>query len=192
LRGVQGRIEDNVFQRTSGPGIVIANEPNWPEGPVPRDVVIRGNRLLSVGLDANGQGYAAIMVMGLGLQGLSPCPGVKNIRIEDSTIADPPAQGIFVSGCDGVRLAGNRITADGSRRFASSTALGISASDHVVVAGLVIRDSRPNTLCGIQIAASVAAGTSGITIDGLAAQLPPKTVPVLDRRPAVRKASKTR
>jgi len=178
LRGVNGRIEENVFEQTSGPGIVIANEPNWPEGPVPRDIVIRGNKLRNVGIDAHGQGYGAIMVMAVGLKGASPHPGVKNVRIENNTIINPPAIGIHLRGCDGVRIDGNRIEADDSRSFASSSGVSVNASTNVEVNDLTISDARPKTICGIQIAPN----TGEIKITGLKTKLPPKAVPVLDRR----------
>lgn len=180
LRGVHGLIENNVFERTSGPGIVIANEPNWPEGPMPRDIVIRGNQLRSVGLDSQAQNYGAIMVMGLGLNGMSPDPVVKNIRIENNVITDPPAEGISLLACDGVTVAGNRIDADGSRTFPSGDGLGLRACRGVVVSELTINDSRPNTAAGIVIGESVAPGDAGVQISGLHANLP--ATPVLDRR----------
>jgi parallel beta-helix repeat protein len=156
LRGINGLIESNIFERTSGPGIVIANEPHWPEGPMPRDVIIRGNQLKGVGVDANAQGYGAIMVMGLGLNGAAPCPAVKNIRIENNVITDPPAQGIYIQSCTGVTLTGNRISADGSRVFPSST--------------------------GVKIGASVAAGEEGIKISELETDLPSAAMSVMDQR----------
>lgn len=156
LRGVNGLIEGNIFERTSGPGIVIANEPRWPEGPVPHDVVIRGNQLRGVGVDNQAQNYGAIMVMGLGLTGVSPCPAVKNIRIENNVITDPPAQGIYIQSCTGVTLTGNRITADGSRTFPAAA--------------------------GVRIGASVADGEDGVKISGLETDMPPAITPVLDQR----------
>jgi len=158
LRGVDGLIEGNVFERTSGPGIVIANEPRWPEGPVPHDVVIHGNQLRDVGVDNQAQNYGAIMVMGLSLKGVSSGPSVKDIRIENNIITDPPAQGIYIQSCSGITIAGNRISADGTRTFPSAA--------------------------GIRIGASVAAGEDGIKISRLETDLPPATVPVMDLRSA--------
>jgi len=182
LRGVNGLIENNVFERTSGPGIVIANEPHWPEGPMPRDIVIRGNQLRSVGLDAHAKTYGAIMVMGLGLNGISPDPVVKNIRIESNVITDPPAEGICLLACDGVTVAGNRIDADASRTFPSGNGLGLRACRGVVVSDLTINDTRPKSTAGIVIGESVAPGEAGVQISGLHAKLPPSVPPVLDRR----------
>ncbi|TSA37119.1 MAG: hypothetical protein D4R65_01525 [Verrucomicrobiaceae bacterium] len=180
LRGVNGLIENNVFERTSGPGIVIANEPNWPEGPMPHDIVIRGNQLRGVGQDSQARSYGAIMVMGLGLNGISPDPTVKNIRIENNVITDPPAEGISLLACDGVTVAGNRIDADASRTFPSSDGLGLRACRGVVVSELTINDSRPKTAAGIVIGESVAPGEEGVQISGLHANL--SATPVLDRR----------
>jgi len=184
LRGIQGLIQNNVFERTSGPGIAIANEPHWPEGPVPRDVIIRGNQVREVGLDGGSCHGGAIEIMALGLNGLSPSAGVKNIRIENNTIFNPPAQGIYLRGCDGVLLLANRIIADGTRSFASSLGLSVVTCTNVTVAGLVIHDQRPQTRCGIEIQSSVAAGETGIKISGLHTRLVSTAVPILDQRSA--------
>ncbi|TAN35970.1 MAG: hypothetical protein EPN23_09705 [Verrucomicrobia bacterium] len=182
LRGIKGLIEDNVFERTSGPGIAIANEPHWPEGPVPRDIVIRGNQLREVGLDGGSCHGGALDVMALGLNGVSPFAGVKNIRIEKNTIFNPPAQGLCLRGCDGVQLIANQIIADNSRSFPSSLGLSLTTCTHVTVTGLVIHDQRPKTRCGIEIQPSVAAGETGVKISGLKADLVSTALPVLDRR----------
>ncbi len=182
LRGVNGLIENNVFERTSGKGIVIANEPHWPEGPMPRDIVIRGNQLRGVGTDAHAQNCGAITVMGLGLGGVSPEPVLKNIRIENNVITNPPAEGISLLACDGVTVAGNRIDADGTRTFASGNGLGLRACRGVEVSDLTINNSRPKTTAGIVIGESVAPGEDGVKISGLHTNLPPPVPAVLDQR----------
>ncbi len=182
LRGTDGLIENNVIERTSGPGIVIANEPQWPEGPLPKDVVIRGNQLKSVAQDAHAHRCGAIMVMGLGLNGPAPEPLVKNVRIENNIITDPPAWGVFVQACDGVTLTDNRIEAGTARTFPSGSGVHLGACDHVVLSGLNITDSRPGTTAGILIAPTVAAGEEGVTISTLNACLPPSVPAVLDQR----------
>jgi len=35
LRAGNGLVEDNIFADTTGAGVVLTNEPDWPEGPVP-------------------------------------------------------------------------------------------------------------------------------------------------------------
>jgi len=182
LRGVNGLIENNVFERTSGQGIVIANEPHWPEGPMPRDIVIRGNQLRGVGTDAHAQNYGAITVVGLGLGGVSPGPVLKNIRIENNVITDPPAEGISLLACDGVTVVGNRIEADGNRTFSSGDGLGLRACRGVAVSDLTINSSRQKSTAGIVIGESVAPGEDGVKISGLHTNLPPSVPAVLDQR----------
>ena len=46
LRAGGGVVEDNVFEDTTGAGVVLTNEPDWPEGPVPWGIRIRRNRFL--------------------------------------------------------------------------------------------------------------------------------------------------
>jgi len=182
LRGTNGLIENNVIERTSGPGIVIANEPQWPEGPLPKDVIIRGNRLKGIAQDAQANHCGAIMVMGLGLNGLASAPLLQNVRIENNIITDPPAWGVFVQACDGVALTDNRIEAGSSRTFPFGLGVKLGACDHVAISGLKITDSRPGTIAGILIESTVAAGEEGITISALDASLPPSVPAVLDQR----------
>ena len=138
LRGVQGLIEGNTFERTSGPGVVIANEPAWPEGPVPRDVTIRGNRFIGVGTDAHAAGYGAIHVTGLGLDGVSPSPDLSGLVIEENVILDPPGSGIFVAGCGEVRLFRNQVEVQASRAWPQGRAIRVRSSTDVRVDGLEI------------------------------------------------------
>ena len=182
LRGVHGRIEDNVFERTSGPGIVISNEPRWPEGPVPRDVVIRGNRFKGVGTDDASCLGAAIAVSADGLDGRSVHPGVKNIRLENNAIVDPPTVGILLQACEGVCLVGNRIEADNVRGLVGCKGIVLAACKDVRVDRLSLRYRRPGNICGIEIQPSVAAGDAGFTTSGVKAQLGPGVPTVLDRR----------
>jgi len=182
LKGVNGLIESNVFERTSGPGIVIQNEPTWPEGPVPRDVTIRGNRFNGVGLDGGSRHYGAIVVSASGLKGGSPDQPVKNIRIENNVIIDPPAIGMFIRSCAGVRLAGNKIESDGARAFPSSAGIVLADCSGVTVEGLVIADKRPKTRCGIEVDSSVAHGAAGIVMSGMDIKLSSGKPAVLDRR----------
>ena len=46
LRAGGGVVEDNTFEDTTGAGVVLTNEPDWPEGPVPWGIRIRRNRFL--------------------------------------------------------------------------------------------------------------------------------------------------
>jgi hypothetical protein len=184
LRGVHGLVEDNVFERMSGAGIVIANEPGWPEGPVPRDVVIRGNELRGVGVDGHARDYGgAIEVMAVGLNGCPPATaGVKNILIENNRIYNPPAQSIRLHSCAGVRLINNRIEADASRASPSSVGLSLAACSHVTVAGFTMHDARASTTGAISIGASVAPGAAGVKISGLETRLVPQAVPIVGYR----------
>ena len=49
LRAGGGVVENNTFEDTTGAGVVLTNEPDWPEGPVPWGITIRGNRFLCGG-----------------------------------------------------------------------------------------------------------------------------------------------
>ena len=117
LRGGKGRIERNLFRGNGGFGIVIGNEPEWPEGPVPGHIAIRHNKLIGGGYSA---GYgdspigAAIMVRGSGLAGLPATPVVQDIVIEDNKIVSPPGAGIYLGSVKGALVKGNSIEPKGT------------------------------------------------------------------------------
>jgi hypothetical protein len=169
LRGVGATIEGNTFERTSGPGIVIANEPRWPEGPMPRDVVIRGNQLTEVGLDTQAPHHGAITVTGLGLDGGTSEPVLRNVRIENNTITEPPGAGIVLHGCDGVRLEHNRITATHAQPWNASHAIRLAASRNVAVSDLDVNTSRP----GFTNAIAVGANVTGLTVTNVQLRVKP-------------------
>ena len=182
LRGINGLIADNIFENLSGPGISIANEPNWPEGPVPRDITIRGNRLHNVCLDGASRNMAALSVTCNGLKGGSPAApdttnhGIANVRIEGNLITDPPVTGIYLRACENVHLADNRILA-GHRDLLRLTGISLAASIGVVIDNPAFTGRRMN-FCGIEIQATVPPGEAGVKIIRPVS----KGIPILDRR----------
>lgn len=119
-RAHHGLIENNLIFLTSGQGISICNEPDWPEGPVPSDITIRGNTLMGVHRDHGQAGGAAIYLASVKKlsqppQTITPCtfvadvPEFGNVTIENNTIIDPPASGIQLQGIRDAQLNGNTL-----------------------------------------------------------------------------------
>lgn len=106
IRSGDGVIEGNEFRGLSGIGISIANEPDWPEGPMSRDIAIRGNVIDDVG-NTNGD---AIQVIGLGLgYTLSASRGQRNITIENNKITNWARSAIYVGSARSVNICNNYI-----------------------------------------------------------------------------------
>lgn len=106
-------IHENRIVEPGAFGIVVANEPNWPEGPIPSNVVIRNNTITGGAYSA---GYvdlpegAAIQVMAMA-RNHRPAKGqpVSNIRIMGNQLIDQRAASIYVAAATNVTIEANTI-----------------------------------------------------------------------------------
>jgi len=149
IKSGRGLIEGNTIRNLSGNGIVIANEPDWPEGPMSRDIMIRDNIIEHVGysgsygLQPDG---AAIHIKGnkLGF-GLAAWRGQRDIVIEGNTIRDWPRNAIYLGSADGVTLRDNRLeTVNRRPDIPAESAVGILIENcaHIVIDGLDLSEPR--------------------------------------------------
>ena len=49
LKAPHGLVEGNILDGLGGLGIVVGNDPEWPEGAIPFDLTIRNNSIKDVG-----------------------------------------------------------------------------------------------------------------------------------------------
>ncbi|MHC4718111.1 MAG: right-handed parallel beta-helix repeat-containing protein [Planctomycetota bacterium] len=186
LRAGDGLVEGNRIEAVSGLGIVVTNEPNWPEGPMARNVVIRNNTIIGCGYTGYGDGVEGGLIQIRGSKlgyGLADGHGLRDITIADNTIADAPRCGIYVGSAEGVKITGNTITADKAAR-AVETGAGVvlERCGKVVIEGLTVTDPRPGTRAAVRILPDVDKGDAGVTVKGLKARLGDEAVEVLDER----------
>jgi hypothetical protein len=171
IKSGHGLIEGNSVRNLSGNGIVIANEPDWPEGPMSREVTIRGNVIEHVGF---GGSYglqpdgAAIHVKGnkLGF-GLAAWRGQRDIVIEDNTIRDWPRNAIYLGSAERVTLRNNRLeTVHRRPDIPVESAVGVLIENcaHVVIEGLEL--SEPRAIQAV-VRINGASDIESITVDGL-------------------------
>jgi hypothetical protein len=188
LRAGGGLVEENLFEDTTGAGVVVTNEPDWPEGPMPWDITIRGNRFLRGGTC---RGYAdtahgaALSVRAARLgHGLADAEAIRDIVIENNEFQDRAGTALFVGGATGVSIGNNRITAspDASRQR-KGPAILIERSSRVTLADNIVSDPRPDTIAAVEIGPNVAPAEDGVRVSGLTAELAPGTPAVHDRRP---------
>lgn len=114
IQANEGLIEGNDIRGSQGLGIIVNNEPSWPVGPIPHEVVIRNNHVENVGNDlwyTRSPYGAAIKVQGSKFP-LQPADEqlIRDIEIVGNTIINPPGTGIFVGSTQDVRVEGNRIS----------------------------------------------------------------------------------
>ena len=169
IKSGHGLIEGNTIRNVSGFGIVVANEPDWPEGPMSRDITIRNNTIDNVGYPGSygmHRDGAAIQIKAnrLGF-GLAEWRGQREILLEGNRITRWPTLGIYVGGARDVTLRDNVID-DGDERSIPGARAGLLLEhcDTVVVDALTVRDRR-ELQAAVVIAAS--ADADGITLDHL-------------------------
>ncbi|MHB1309076.1 MAG: right-handed parallel beta-helix repeat-containing protein [Limisphaerales bacterium] len=186
LRAGGGVVEDNLFEDTTGAGVVLTNEPDWPEGPVPWDIVIRRNRFLRGGTClgyADSPHGAALVVKATRLgHGVAEAESIRDVVIENNEFQDQAGVALFLGGATAVTIQKNRFTAtaDVERRRTGPVVL-IERSSGVALLGNTVMDPRPGTTAAVALGDGVAPGDMGVRIDDLKTTLAPESTPVLGR-----------
>jgi hypothetical protein len=187
LRAGGGFVEDNVFEDTTGAGVVLTNEPDWPEGPVPWGITIRNNRFLRGGTC---QGYAdsphgaalAVRAARLGF-GLAEGDGIHDVAIEKNEFVDRAGAAIYVGGARDVTIRDNRVSASLNAELRrKGGAILIDRSRAVKLANNEVTDPRPGIAAAVEILPGATQGESGVRIEDLKADLAPGARPVMDLR----------
>jgi hypothetical protein len=187
LRAGNGLVEENLFEDTTGAGVVVTNEPDWPEGPMPWGITIRGNRFWRGGTClgyADTAHGAALSVRAVRLgHGLADAEAIRDIVIENNEFQDRAGTALFVGGATNVSFVGNRITAspDASRRR-KGPAILIERSSCVTLTDNIVSDPRPDTNAAVEIGSNAAPAEGGVRVTGLTAKLAPGAHAVNDRR----------
>jgi parallel beta helix pectate lyase-like protein/pectate lyase-like protein len=187
LRAGGGIVENNRFEDTTGGGVVMTNEPDWPEGPVPWGITVRGNTFLRGGLCqgyANSAQGAALVVKGMKLgQRLATGRGVRDIVIEDNEFIDRAGAAIFIGGTQGVVIRNNRMHASADTPMLRKIgAILLDRCGGIVLKSNEVNDPRPDTTSAVEILHGVDAGEAGVKITGLETRLAPGAKRVDDRR----------
>lgn len=189
LRAGGGVVEDNLFEDTTGAGVVLTNEPDWPEGPVPWDIVIRRNLFRRGGTClgyADSPHGAALVVRATRLgHGLAETEAIRGVVVEDNGFRDYPGTAVFVGGARGVTVRGNRVVVDpGTERLRKGPGMLIERSSGVVLLDNSVVDGRPATTAAVEIGPAVAPGEGGVRVSGLEATLAPGVPAIADGRGA--------
>ena len=176
IKSGDGLIEGNTIRNLSGNGIVIANEPDWPEGPMARDITIRDNLIEHVGFSGSyglQPDAAAIQIKGnkLGF-GLAAWRGQRDIVIEGNTIRDWPRNAIYLGSAARIVLRDNRLESSGTREdIPAATAVGIKIenSESITIDGLDL--SEPRAIRAI-VEIDGASDVETVTVEGLRGLVP--------------------
>jgi hypothetical protein len=187
LRAGGGIVEDNTFEDTTGAGVVLANEPDWPEGPVPWGITIRRNRFLRGGTclgyaDSPHGAALAVRAVKLG-HGLADAESIRDVVIEDNEFRDRAGSVVFVGGATGVTVRSNRIVAGAQAELRrKGPAILLERSSGVVLTDTTVSDPRHGTTAAVEIGADMAPGEAGVWISGLETTLDQRARAILDHR----------
>lgn len=185
LRAHSGIVEGNTFTDTTGAGVVVINEPDWPEGPVPRDILIRKNRFVRGGTC---RGYAEgdhgqVVVRGAKLgHGLADEPIVRNVTISDNVFEGYLGLALFAAAVDGLKITGNRFDGAGVERVRSGPVMLFERARGIALESNRVRDTRDGITVAIEIGAGVAPGEAGIRLRSLTSVLAEGRSAIGDRR----------
>jgi hypothetical protein len=187
LRAGAGCVENNTFEDTTGAGVVLTNEPDWPEGPVPWGITIRGNRFLRGGTClgyADSPNGAALSVRATRIgHGLADAEAISNVIIEDNEFQDRAGSALFIGGAHHVDVRNNRIQATSNAELRrDGPAILIERSSGITLADNSISDPRPGTTAAVEIGANVPAAERGVIMSTLDAKLSPQAQTVRDLR----------
>ena len=110
-----GLIENNRFEATSSNGVVIHNDPDWPEGFATGNVIIRGNTFDTCNVEriyrADTSASISIKTNRLGWQP-APYRGIADILIEDNTFVNWRNQAMSIGCAENAIVRNNRLVAD--------------------------------------------------------------------------------
>jgi hypothetical protein len=187
LRAGGGLVENNTFEDTTGAGVVLTNEPDWPEGPVPWGITIRGNRFLRGGTClgyADSPHGAALSVRPTRLgHGLAEAEAIRDVIIENNDFEDRAGTALFIGGASNVSVSTNRIhAAPDAELRRKGPAIVVERSSGVTLADNAICDPRPGTTAAVEISPTVAPAEGGVRISGLDPKLHAQAQVVDDRR----------
>jgi hypothetical protein len=139
-----GLIENNRFEATSSNGVVVHNDPDWPEGFATGNIIIRGNTFDRCNVERihRAEASASIMIETIRL-GWKPAPyrGIADILIEDNTFINWRNQGIGVGCLQNGIIRNNRFLAG------ADGPTGVKGRPHVPIrvfnaANLSVRGNR--------------------------------------------------
>lgn len=159
IKGEDVLIENNRIERTGLPGILVANDPYFWEGPAPRRITIRGNRLEDCALNLNARnwlnGYQAAISIWASDRVNAPAKRVTHnsqITVEGNEIVRPPVSGIFIAGTRDSTVARNSIDTPAARAphpaangfvLAAAYAIYVADSENVAVEENTVTNHSP-------------------------------------------------
>jgi hypothetical protein len=180
LRAGKGLVEANTFEAVGSTGIAILNEPDWPEGPIPSNITVRGNTFVG-GLSYPDGRAIQVSSVKLGSQ-IADTREIHNIVFEHNKFTDVPHIA-YLAGIVGIQFVNNSIVYRNAKTSSAKSALILLDNcSGFLMDGLKVVDPRPQTTAALQISHSVDTGNAGVVIRNMDTHLGKDAVAVLDQR----------
>jgi len=163
LRAGDGLVESNAYTDPSSDDIMLANAPDWPEGPIPWSITIRDNTFTGGSRDPK----ILIQAFRLGHQ-LAQSRSLRDITIEGNRFINPPGVAISIGAAQGILIRNNQIEIEAGSEFKSKQPfIKLTNAQGVTIEDLAVSDPEKNRPTVIQIDPSVEEGAEGVKIKNL-------------------------
>jgi hypothetical protein len=187
IKAPRGLIENNTIEEIGALGIVVGNDPDWPEGVLPYDLTIRGNFIKAVGrsrwygTDPRG---AAIQVAARAREGrLAASREVQQITLSDNTVVNPPGAALYVGAAQDIKIEKLRVYYQRDAVIPRSTsAIILENATKVRLENIRIEAKVAGINAGVLIHPSVEKGVAGVIVEDVRLLGPPEMKSVIDLR----------
>jgi hypothetical protein len=182
IQARHGLIEANLLENAEGYGVFLSYDSTaWAEGVIPSDVVIRSNLFRNV----TGFGLAAVIEASVP----SEARYLQRLRVEENRFINPRKLTMSFDGCEHVMIlrntanteAGWRNTWNHPQYYPVDCSISLNNCSGVVLDGYRLADPKIRE-AAIYIGETCEAGTNGVLVKSLQAQLAPNVPPVKDAR----------
>lgn len=156
LKGSHGLVENNIINDTNGTALVIHNDPGWPEGPIPNNLVIRNNTIIGTGKGRfySGSPQSGAIEIGSIDASYAPTkePYVSNVLIEGNSFTDYPGCAISLQACSKVTIRKNTIKTGLAKPTIRRAALiRLAQCKSINIVDNQISDQRPDVTAGVEL-----------------------------------------
>lgn len=160
LKGTHGLVENVEIRDVGALGVVIGNDPDWPEGAIPSQITIRGLTIKDVGFSrwyGSLDRGAAIQIFTKVLEGRAPASrAVSQIHLEDILIVSPPGSALLIDGAKEVSVKNMDIYyAEKQLLPRSCSAVDVRNAQGIYLENITIDARHATVEAGIAIEATV-------------------------------------
>jgi hypothetical protein len=170
IKAPGGLIQGNRLEGQGGLGIVLGNDPEWPEGVCPHDVVVRDNVIRGTGRSryyAEDPRGAAIQIKTAATGGrLAEERVTGRITLSGNRIVDPPGAAVYAGSAADVTLVDTRVEiGPAARCLRPCAAVILENVEGVRITGLDLHADSPSTTAALAVDGTSRPGELGVRFE---------------------------